>query len=176
MGRLCYSHLTRHPLLSSFHPPSPPCLNQVEMVGPVAFDLPKAPITYQGAGGGSVTVRAHRGAYHLLALDRPKQLATPDLAIALNAGLAAAVSLGTGFQSCACSHRSLRRRSKHNPSLSLLLPSFSGLQLVAHAAAARAARGAILLHRLQRVFGREGGELCHGARAQALHSRLSQPV
>ena len=61
---------------------------EVEMVGPVAFDLPAKPITFEGRLGGSVTIKAHRGAYHLLTL--AGQLHTPDVAIALNAGLAAA--------------------------------------------------------------------------------------
>ena len=61
----------------------------IDMVGPVACDLPAKPVVYDGRHGGRVTIRAHRGAYHLLALDNPK-LGRFDVAVALNAGLAAA--------------------------------------------------------------------------------------
>jgi hypothetical protein len=61
---------------------------EIEMVGPVAFDLPEKPVVYDGPVGGRVAVRAHRSTYHLLALEA--QLPKPDLVVALNAGLAAA--------------------------------------------------------------------------------------
>ena len=39
----------------------------VDMIGPVAFDLPSKPLVYDGPRGGCVTITAHRGAYHTLA-------------------------------------------------------------------------------------------------------------
>jgi hypothetical protein len=63
----------------------------IEMIGPLACDLPHQTASHDGARGGRVSVNAHRGAYHLLALDEPSLFANggPDVAIALNAGLAA---------------------------------------------------------------------------------------
>lgn len=55
----------------------------IEMVGPVAFDLPARPLQFDG---GRVEVSAHRGAYHTVAAELPR----PDVVVALNAGLAAA--------------------------------------------------------------------------------------
>jgi len=59
----------------------------VDMIGPVAFDLPSKPLVYDGPRGGRVTITAHRGAYHTLA--REGQLQRADVTVALNAGLAA---------------------------------------------------------------------------------------
>jgi len=61
---------------------------EVEMIGPVACELPTHPKRFDGAGGGYVTITARRGAYHALAREgevRPDA----DLVIGLNAGLAA---------------------------------------------------------------------------------------
>eukprot|EP00325_Prymnesiales_sp_UTEX-LB-985_P008539 CAMPEP_0174699856 /NCGR_PEP_ID=MMETSP1094-20130205/5005_1 /TAXON_ID=156173 /ORGANISM="Chrysochromulina brevifilum, Strain UTEX LB 985" /LENGTH=156 /DNA_ID=CAMNT_0015897263 /DNA_START=105 /DNA_END=575 /DNA_ORIENTATION=- len=62
---------------------------ELDMIGPVAFDIPSKPIVYEGTAGGRLTIRAKRGAYHTLMLDGalPEHA---DVAIALNAGLAAA--------------------------------------------------------------------------------------
>ena len=59
----------------------------IDMIGPVAFDLPSKPLVYDGPRGGRVTITAHRGAYHTLAREGTLQRA--DVAVALNAGLAA---------------------------------------------------------------------------------------
>ena len=74
---------------------------EIDMVGPVAFDLPTKPIVYEGGGGGRVTVRAQRGVYHLLASELPRA----DLVVALNAGLAAA-----GYSWGATLHHLARQR------------------------------------------------------------------
>ena len=59
----------------------------IDMIGPVAFDLPSKPLIYDGPRGRHVTITAHRGAYHTLA--REGSLKRADVAVALNAGLAA---------------------------------------------------------------------------------------
>ena len=56
----------------------------IEMIGPVAFDLPR-PQTFHGSRGGHVRLQAHRGAYHAVAGELPRA----DVVVALNAGLAA---------------------------------------------------------------------------------------
>lgn len=59
----------------------------LDMVGPVDVDLPPT-VRYEGGRGGSVTIHAHggeQGWYHRYA----EPLPPPDVAIALNAGLAA---------------------------------------------------------------------------------------
>ena len=56
----------------------------VEMIGPLGIPLPDAPSTFEGARGGRVTVTVRRGLYH----DVAPELPPPDVAIALNAGLA----------------------------------------------------------------------------------------
>lgn len=57
----------------------------IEMVGPLGIALPP-PVAFDGARGGRVTVAVRRGLYHEVA----HELATPDVVIALNAGLAVA--------------------------------------------------------------------------------------
>ena len=59
---------------------------EISMVGPVACDLPREPVRFS-AGSGSVTVTCHAGWYHTV--DHSALGGTPDVVIALNAGLAA---------------------------------------------------------------------------------------
>ena len=62
---------------------------EVSMIGPIAFDIPEKPITYEGPHGGTITLTAHRGSYHVLAQEGSLPKGKPDVAVALNAGLGA---------------------------------------------------------------------------------------
>ena len=62
---------------------------EVEMIGPIAFDIPTRPLVFEGAAGGRVTITLHRGAYHTLAREGMLPRGAPDVVLALNAGLAA---------------------------------------------------------------------------------------
>ena len=57
----------------------------IEMVGPLGIALPP-PIAFDGEKGGRVTVAVRRGLYHEVA----QEMETPDVVVALNAGLAIA--------------------------------------------------------------------------------------
>ena len=71
---------------------------EVSMIGPIAFDIPEKPITYEGPHGGTITLTAHRGSYHVLAQEGSLPKGKPDVAVALNAGLGARLRMGADAQ------------------------------------------------------------------------------